>query len=165
MPGRNMGLSVPSLVTADGTQVQCFWGALRLPRTLSRMVLNRLVFKQEEILLAALPLGESGRPCFGGLLWKPLGQNRAVGFVHRQYPPPARSVNLALARRSEAGRFPPARKDRAPTACTRGAQQETVRGRFPAPEPTPSSGRTRDEALAPLVSDAMFGERPTMPIT
>lgn len=86
MPGRNMGLSVTSLVTADGTQVQCFWGAPWLPRTLSRIVLNQLVFTQEQILLAAMPLGESGRPRLGGLFWKPLGQRRAVGFVHRHMP-------------------------------------------------------------------------------
>lgn len=81
-----MGLSVTSLVTADGTQVQCFWGARWLPRTLSRIILNQLIFTQEQILPAAMPLGESGHPCLGGLLWKPLGQHRAVGFVHRHVP-------------------------------------------------------------------------------
>lgn len=76
MPGRNMGLSVPSLVTADGTQVQCFWGALRLPRTLSRMVLNQLVFKQEAILwLPCLWESPGVRvlvACFGSL-WGRIG--------------------------------------------------------------------------------------------
>lgn len=85
-----MGLSTSSLVTADGTQVRCFWGALRLPRTLSRRVLSQLVLKHEEILW--LPgLWESP----GGWLWKLLGLQRVVSFVHRQFPPPARSVNLA----------------------------------------------------------------------